>query len=318
MKRFALWVCVVAAGRGVHGVGTGLVPLQDGKTLAGGSQRSVPNPGSSKTALSFHAATARTSSTWARSPNTASPGTSSSSRRDDLTRRQQRHLRAHEVAGPGLARGRYRAGHQFESARREDERVHRTQDDGSVYAVRNTWRAPVADNVWFNYRIGSSARPSDFHQRQTHLRIPEVPRRSGRRQEGAVAGFWHVRAAGARPGQHREIPQHESARPAQRRRASRRSRTHRRSRARQPHHAGIRREHPLIDLGLSAPDGIQPGLRRQARRYGVLPLRIQDLPQMAGSIFVIVDRDRGPDVEAQEPQGQGISRGVQLGGRHQF
>ena len=24
---------------------------------------------------------------------------------------------------------------------------------GSVYAVRNTWQAPVADNVWFNYRI---------------------------------------------------------------------------------------------------------------------------------------------------------------------
>ena len=24
---------------------------------------------------------------------------------------------------------------------------------GSIYAVRNNWRAPVADNVWFNYRI---------------------------------------------------------------------------------------------------------------------------------------------------------------------
>jgi hypothetical protein len=29
----------------------------------------------------------------------------------------------------------------------------------------------------------------------------------------------------------------------------------------------------------------------------VLPLRIQELPQMASSIAVLVDRDRGPDVE---------------------
>jgi len=55
---------------------------------------------------------------------------------------------------------------------------------------------------------------------------------------------------------------------------------------------------PLIDLGLSTPDGDSAGeFERQARRYGVLPLRIQDLPQMAGSIAVLVDRDRGPDVE---------------------
>jgi len=55
---------------------------------------------------------------------------------------------------------------------------------------------------------------------------------------------------------------------------------------------------PLIDLGLSAPDGgSSEEFDRQARRYGVLPMRIQDLPQMAGSVAVLVDRDRGPDVE---------------------
>src|SRR6185295_7919323 len=55
---------------------------------------------------------------------------------------------------------------------------------------------------------------------------------------------------------------------------------------------------PHIDLGLSAPEGgSSEEFDRQARRYGLLALRIQDLPQMAGSTAVIVDRDRGPDVE---------------------
>jgi hypothetical protein len=55
---------------------------------------------------------------------------------------------------------------------------------------------------------------------------------------------------------------------------------------------------PLIDLGLSAPEGgSSEEFDAQARRYGLLPLRIQELPQMASSVAVLVDRDRGPDVE---------------------
>src|SRR5690606_19744760 len=29
---------------------------------------------------------------------------------------------------------------------------------GSIYAVRNTWEAPVKDNVWFDYRIKVSGK----------------------------------------------------------------------------------------------------------------------------------------------------------------
>ena len=39
------------------------------------------------------------------------------------------------------------------------------------------------------------------------------------------------------------------------------------------------------------------GFWSDARRYGVLPLAIQQIPGIAGSVAVLVDRDRGPDVE---------------------
>ena len=77
---------------------------------------------------------------------------------------------------------------------------------------------------------------------------------------------------------------------------------------------------PLIDLGLSAPDGgSNEEFDRQARRYGVLPMRIQDLPQMAGSVAVLVDRDRGPDVELlKNLKAKGYRVAFSSGRRHEF
>ena len=171
---------------------------------------------------------------------------------------------------------------------------------GSVYAVRNNWRAPVADNVWFSYRIrvvgktiqtfinnkliceyaepDAAFRPSDKKGRllgsgtfalQAHDPASVVKYRN---MKVRILPDDAAPPEGLVPLADRELDQLIT----------------------QASNDNI----PLIDLGLSAPDGGSAlDFAREARRYGVLPLRIQDLPQMEGSIAVLVDRDRGPDVE---------------------
>lgn len=171
---------------------------------------------------------------------------------------------------------------------------------GSVYAVRNAWQAPVADNVWFTYRIrvvGKTLQTfindkliCEYAEGPTPFRPDDKKGRllgSGTfalqaHDPGSIVKYRNMKVrilpstatppAGLIPIADRELDQLIT----------------------QASDANI----PLIDLGLSAPDGgSSEEFDRQARRYGMLPMRIQDLPQMAGSIAVLVDRDRGPDVE---------------------
>jgi hypothetical protein len=175
---------------------------------------------------------------------------------------------------------------------------------GSVYAVRNTWRAPVADNVWFNYRIRVTGRTlqtfiddvliCEYTEAGEAFRPADKKRRllgSGTfalqaHDPGSVVKYRDMKVrilpndaappAGAVAIADRELDQLIT----------------------QASNDNI----PLIDLGLSPKDDSSDGssaedFARDARRYGVLPMRIQDLPPMAGSIAVLVDRDRGPDVE---------------------
>jgi hypothetical protein len=171
---------------------------------------------------------------------------------------------------------------------------------GSVYAVRNNWRAPVADNVWFNYRIRVVGRTiqtfindelvCEYAEPVAAFRPPDKKGRllnSGTfalqaHDPGSVVKYRNMKVrilpdhaappVGLTPIADRELDQLIT----------------------QASNDNI----PLIDLGLSAQDGSSAeDFARQARHYGMLPLRIQDLPQMAGSIAVLVDRDRGPDVE---------------------
>lgn len=171
---------------------------------------------------------------------------------------------------------------------------------GSVYAVRNTWQAPVADNEWFTYRIrvvGKTIQtfindkliceyaegPSPFRPKDKLGRLLGSGTFALQAHDpGSVVRYRNMKVrilpddaappAGLVPIADRELDQLVT----------------------QASNDNI----PLIDLGLSAPDGGSTDeFDRQARRYGVLPLRIQDLPQMAGSTAVLVDRDRGPDVE---------------------
>ena len=171
---------------------------------------------------------------------------------------------------------------------------------GSIYAIRNSWQAPVADNVWFTYRIrvvGKTLQTfindkliCEYAEGPTPFRPKDKPGRllgSGTfalqaHDPGSIVKYRNMKVrmlpndaappAGLVPIADRELDQLIT----------------------QASDENI----PLIDLGLSAPDGgSTEEFDRQARRYGVLPLRIQELPQMASSIAVLVDRDRGPDVE---------------------
>jgi hypothetical protein len=171
---------------------------------------------------------------------------------------------------------------------------------GSVYAVRNTWQAPVADNVWFTYRIrvvGKTLQTfindkltCEYAEGPTPFRPKDKPGRllgSGTfalqaHDPGSIVKYRNMKVrilpndaappAGLIPIADRELDQLIT----------------------QASNDNI----PLIDLGLSAPDGgSSDEFDAMARRYGVLPLRIQELPQIASSVAVIVDRDRGPDVE---------------------
>ena len=171
---------------------------------------------------------------------------------------------------------------------------------GSIYAVRNTWHAPVSDNVWFAYRIrvvGKTIQTFINDRLICEYAEPTAPFRPADKKgrllgsgtfalqahdPGSIVRYRNLKVrilpsdaappAGVVPIADRELDQLIT----------------------QASNDNI----PLIDLGLSAPDGgSTEEFERQARRYGVEALRIQDLPQMAGSIAVLVDRDRGPDVE---------------------
>jgi Domain of Unknown Function (DUF1080) len=171
---------------------------------------------------------------------------------------------------------------------------------GSVYAVRNAWQTPVTDGVWFTYRIrvvGKTLQtfindkliceyaegPAPFRPADKKARLLGSGTFALQAHDpGSVVKYRNMKVrilpndaappAGLVPIADRELDQLIT----------------------QASNDNI----PLIDLGLSAPDGgSSEEFDRDARRYGVLPLRIQELPQMASSVAVLVDRDRGPDVE---------------------
>jgi hypothetical protein len=193
---------------------------------------------------------------------------------------------------------------------------------GSIYAVRNAWQAPVADNVWFSYRIrvvGKTIQTfindkliCEYAEGPTPYRPKDKLGRllgSGTfalqaHDPGSVVKYRNIKVrilpndaappAGLVPLADRELDRLVT----------------------QASNDNI----PLIDLGLSAPDGgSSEEFMRQARRYGVLPLRMQELPQMSSSIAVLVDRDRGPDVELLKSlKGKGYRVAFSSGGATSF
>ena len=170
---------------------------------------------------------------------------------------------------------------------------------GSIYAVRNTWVAPAKDNEWFNYRIrvvgktlqtfindklvAEYAEPANaFRPDDKKLRLLGSGTFALQAHDpGSVVKYRNMKVKilpddtpppnGLKPIADAELDQLVTK--------------------------ASNDNIPLIDVGLSAPATGAEEFWSQARRYGVWPLALQQVPAIAGSVAVLVDRDRGPDVE---------------------
>jgi hypothetical protein len=173
---------------------------------------------------------------------------------------------------------------------------------GSIYAVRNNWRAPARDGEWFNYRIrvvGKTlqtfindqliceyAEPADIFRpddKQGRL-LGSGTFALQAHDPGSVVRYRNMKVrllpndaappAGLVPLADRELDQLVT----------------------QASNDNI----PLIDLGLAPPPGDAAGFWSDARRHGVMPgseLGAGALEKFPGSVVVIVDRDKAPDVD---------------------
>src|SRR5690348_5691269 len=170
---------------------------------------------------------------------------------------------------------------------------------GSIYAVRNTWVAPAKDNEWLNYRIRVVGKTiQTFIDDQLVCEYAE-PRDAFRPDDkkGRLLGSGTFALQAHDPGsivKFRNIKVKmlpvDAAPPAGLVPIADRTLD---ELVTQASNDNI----PLIDLGLSPPASGAEEFWSAARRYGVLPMAIQQIPSIAGSVALLVDRDRGPDVE---------------------
>lgn len=176
---------------------------------------------------------------------------------------------------------------------------------GSIYAIRNAWVAPVKDNEWFNYRIrvvGNTIQTfindrliSEYAEPANAFRAADKPGRflgSGTfalqaHDPGSVVKYRNMKVkilpadatppAGLVPLADRELDELVT----------------------QASNDNI----PLIDLGLSPPAGDTSAFWSDVRRLGLLPgseLPRDALSSYPGTIVVIVDKDKAPDVALLE------------------
>jgi hypothetical protein len=173
---------------------------------------------------------------------------------------------------------------------------------GSVYAVRNNWKAPVADNEWFSYRIrviGKTIQTFINDQLICEYAEPDHAFRPSDKKgrllgsgtfalqahdPGSVVKYKNIKVkilpndtpapAGLVPLADRELDELIT----------------------QASNDNI----PLIDLGLGPPENSADEFWSDVRRHGVLPGSVYSagtLLKIPGSIVVVVDRDKAPDVE---------------------
>lgn len=176
---------------------------------------------------------------------------------------------------------------------------------GSIYAVRNTWIAPAKDNEWFNYRIrvvgktiqtfingqlvceyaepADAVRPSDKKGRLLGSGTFALQAHD----PGSLVKYRHMKVrilpndavppAGLVPIADAALDQLVT----------------------QASNDNI----PLIDVGLAPPPGDAAAFWSQVRRLGVTPgssFSTDDYLHIPGSILVVVDKDRSPDVALLE------------------
>jgi len=173
---------------------------------------------------------------------------------------------------------------------------------GSVYAVRNTWKAPANDNEWFNYRIRVVGKTiQTFINDQLVCEYAEPANafrpkdKMGRllgsgtfalqaHDPGSLVKYRNLKVkllpddaappAGLVPIADPELDQLVT----------------------QASNDNI----PLIDFGLAPPEGDAGAFWSQVRRLGITPgssFATQDYLRIPGSVLVVVDNDKAPDVE---------------------
>lgn len=170
---------------------------------------------------------------------------------------------------------------------------------GSIYAVRNLWTAPAADNKWFNYRIrvvGKTIQTFIDGELVCEYAEPANPfRPDDKKARLLVSGTFALQAHD--PGsvvRYRDIKvkilPDDLAPPtglipiadAELDRL-----------ITQASSDNI----PLIDVGLVASQANTEEFWRQARRYGVLPMGFESVTKIPSQVALIADREQGPDVE---------------------
>ena len=142
---------------------------------------------------------------------------------------------------------------------------------GSIYAVRNNWQAPVADNVWFNYRIRVVGKTiQTFINDKLICEYAEGPTPfRPKDKKGRLLGSGTFALQAHDPGSIVKYRNMKVRILAERRRAARGPGAHRRSGARSADHAGIGRQH---SAHRSRVVGARRRLERRVRPPGA-PLR---------------------------------------------
>lgn len=172
---------------------------------------------------------------------------------------------------------------------------------GSIYAVRNNWKAPVKDNEWFEYRIrvvGKTIQTFVNDQLICEYLEPANAFRPDDKKgrllgSGTLALQAHDPASVVR---YRDIKirllPDDLSPPAQITSLADRELD---QLITQASNDNI----PLIDFELTPPTGSDAtAFWSDARRYGVLPLHLYDQPRLPANVVVFNDREKSPSAEA--------------------
>jgi len=173
---------------------------------------------------------------------------------------------------------------------------------GSVYAVRNTWQAPVADNVWFSYRIrvvGKTIQTfindeliCEYAESENAFRPADKKGRllgSGTfalqaHDPASVVKFRNIKV--------RILP-NDARPPADLVPIADRALD---ELVTQASNDNI----PLIDIGLAPPQVDATAFWSQVHRLGMTPgssFATEDYLRIPGSVLVVVDKEKAPDVD---------------------
>lgn len=170
---------------------------------------------------------------------------------------------------------------------------------GSIYAIRNTWKAPAKDNEWFRYRIRVVGKTIQTFINDTltcEYTEPESPFRPADKR-GRLLGSGTFALQAHDPG---SVVRYRALKVRVLPDGATSTGTPLADRELDELITRLSNDNvPLIDLGLVSPAGsATEALAAEARRYGVTPgsvLPMDALGRYGRSVFIVNDRERAPD-----------------------